>query len=81
MERDREIVGNPPQSREVPHDEEKDMPGLEASMQGEGERAQVSKATRILEACNGNDVPMLIAHATSPQGLMEDGIRRLACTS
>lgn len=78
MEHARETVGNLPQSREIP---DKDMPGLEASTQGEGQRARISKATRILEACNGNDVPMLIAHATSPQGLMEDSIRRLACTS
>jgi len=81
MEHDREIVQDPPQLSALEQDEENDSPSSEVSRQGEGERAQASKATQILEACNGNDLPMLIAHATSPQGLMEDGIRRLTCTS
>lgn len=79
MEHDRKIV--PPQFCALEQDEGNDSPIFEASRQGVGERAQASKAIRILEACNGNDLPMLIVHATSPEGLMEDGIRRLACTS
>ena len=84
MDHDRVYVGIRPQPRQLPDDEGKYTPASEASRQGEGEegeRAQAVKATRILEACNNNDVPTLIAKATSPHGLMDDGIRRLACTS
>ena len=81
MEHDPVTAGSLPKSSQVTDNEENDSCTVEASRRGERERAQASKATRILEACDGNDVPMLIAHATSPQGLMEDGIRRLACTS
>lgn len=82
MAHDRVTVCHTLPSRGLPDDgETQSSAPEEASGREDRKDAQASKATRILEACNGNDVPMLIGLASSPKGLMEDGIRRLACTS
>jgi RNase P/RNase MRP subunit p30 len=41
--------------------------------------AQAEKARAIREACALRDIDALTAHATSKGGLLEDGLRQLAC--
>lgn len=42
--------------------------------------AELSKVTKILRACENNDRPQLVALATTSGGLIEDNVRRIACT-
>lgn len=42
--------------------------------------AELSKVTKILRACENNDRQQLIALATTSGGLIEDHVRRIACT-
>lgn len=49
-----------------------------------GERASHppgSKAALVLKACARGDLAMLIAHATSPNGFVNDSVRQKACGS
>lgn len=42
--------------------------------------AELSKVTKILRACEQNDRPQLVTLATTSGGLIEDKVRRIACT-
>jgi hypothetical protein len=41
--------------------------------------ARTKKARAIRKACAARDVEALAAHATSEGGLLEDGLRQIAC--
>ena len=42
---------------------------------------ELRKVHKILQACKDRDLEALRMHATSPGGLVEDEVRRLACMS
>lgn len=71
----------PPLIRDTPLEGAEDPVVSAPLWQGEAlSKPQATKAIQVLEACNKKDVRMLIAHAISPHGLVEDDLRRLACT-
>ncbi len=82
MEDGEVIEEKPPLLREAPHERTEDLLTSAPPWQGEPlSDPQATKAIQVLEACNSRDVKVLIAHAISPHGLVEDDIRRLACRS
>jgi len=42
--------------------------------------AELTKVTKILRACENKDRQQLVALATTSGGLIEDHVRRIACT-
>lgn len=68
---------NHPSSEDISASDE--FPKNSKMHEGSSQMARTKKARAIRKACAARDVEALAAHATSEGGLLEDGLRQIAC--